>query len=345
MAERPQLFSPPTLYRFREPAHSDTVSPMRSWPVPRPAIRAGLFDGPASPAVAAVFDSRALFVAQVAVLLAMLAIVATKVWQEHLGVGFALAGLSAVLWSPELWRVRIRSWWFIYVAGIFFYTLLRALADETAIPIHSAYVIDFDHLVFFGREPVEVLQDRLFSTSRVTALDVGAVLTHWSFFLAPHVAAIAIFFWRRDLFARYVALVVGTMYMGLLLFFFIPTTPPWLAAQANQLSGVFRIMDFVGGTVNRDTYASFHASLGEPNSVAAMPSIHMGVTFAMYLWARAHYRRAAWPLLAYCAVMGFALVYLGEHYVLDLLVGIVVASAAFWASRRLVPGVESTSAP
>ena len=286
---------------------------------------------------AALLQSRPLLAAQVLVLLAMAGIVATKLWQDHVAVGFALVGTAAVLWAPELGQARARRWWFAYVAGIFFYTLLRALADETVVPIRTAYVIDFDRFLFLGREPVEVLQDAWFSTERVRPLDIGAVLTHWSFFLTPHLGAVAVFAWRRELFPRYAALVVGTMYAGLLLFFLLPTTPPWLAGQAQELSGVFRVMDFVGGSVDKSTYKSFHDSLGEPNSVAAMPSIHMGVTFAMFLWAWAHYRRAALPLLLYCAVMGFALVYLAEHYVLDLLVGILCALAAYAATRRLAP--------
>ncbi len=267
----------------------------------------------------------------------MAATVATKLWQDHMWVGFALVGVTLVAWAPELRRSRFRRWWFAYIAGIFVYTLLRAYADETLVPIRTVYVIDIDKFFFFGTDPVVWLQDRLFSPTRLTPLDFLAVQVHWSFFLAPHLGAIAIFLWRRELFPRYTVLVVGTMYLGLALFFLLPTTPPWLASQAGQLPGVFRVMDFVGGRVDSETYRTFYASLGEPNSVAAMPSIHMGVTFAMYLWARDHYRRLAWGLLAYSALMGFSLLYLAEHYVADLTVGIACALVCYWATKRLLP--------
>jgi membrane-associated phospholipid phosphatase len=96
-------------------------------------------------------------------------------------------------------------------------------------------------------------------------------------------------------------------------------------------------MDFVGGQVNADTYRNFSASIGGPNPVAAMPSIHMAVTFAMYLWARDHQHRLAPWLLVYTIVMGFSLVYLAEHYVLDLMAGVACAYLCHLASRRLVP--------
>ena len=280
---------------------------------------------------------RALLVTQITLLLAMAATVATKLWQDHMWVGFVLVAVTLVAWAPEVRRSRVRRWWFAYVAGIFLYTLLRAYADETLVPVRTVYVIDIDKFLFFGTDPVVWLQDRLFSPSRLTPLDFFTVQVHWSFFVAPHLAAIAIFLWRRELFPRYTVLIVGTMYLGLALFFLLPTTPPWLAGQAGQLPGVFRVMDFVGGRVNAETYKTVYASLGEPNSVAAMPSIHMGVTFAMYLWARDHYRRLAWGLLAYSALMGFSLLYLAEHYIADLTVGIACAIVCYWVTKRVVP--------
>jgi membrane-associated phospholipid phosphatase len=288
----------------------------------------------ASPQLAA----RALLVLQTAMLLMLTSVIATKVWQDDVWIGWVMVAATVLVWLPELRRDRARRWWFAYVAGIFVYTLLRSYAGKTFIPIQTGYVISFDRDLFRGTLPVIWLQTRLFSPTHVSAVDMFAVGVHWSFFIAPHACAIAIFLWRRELFPRYVALVVGTMYVGLVFFFLVPTTPPWLASQANDLPGqAFRIMDFVGGQVNVNTYRTFYASLAEPNSVAAMPSIHMAVTFAMYLWARDHYPKVARLLLVYSLVMGFALVYLAEHYLLDLAAGVVVALICHHASRRLVP--------
>lgn len=300
----------------------------------RPAADRSQFQAATS---AGFLDSRWFLLLQVLTLLAMTISVATRTWQDHLWLGLALTAAAAAAWAPELSRRRVRLWWFAYVAGIFVYTLLRSVADDTGMPVQTMYVVDVDHVLFFGSDPVVWLQRHLFSPAAVSWLDVFAVQVHWSFFLAPHVAAVLIFLWRRDLFPRYAVVVVGTMYAGLLLFFLVPTSPPWLAAQAGDIPQVFRIMDFVGGRVDAGTYRSFYASLGEPNSVAAMPSIHMAVTFAMYLWARDHYPKIAWALLAYSILMGLSLVYLAEHYAFDLLVGAGLAFACHVATRRLVP--------
>jgi len=268
----------------------------------------------------------------------MSAAVATRTWQDHPWFGVALVGVTFVAWAPELQMRRQRSWWFVYVAGIFVYTLLRALADETSIGTRTDYVISLDSWLP-GSSPVPYLQELRIVHSWPELLDWAAIAVHWSFFLAPHAAALAVFWFRRALFPSYALLVVLIMWFGLALFVLLPTSPPWLAAQQGELPGVTRIMDstireslgedssFPGGA---ETYDEFYKALGEPNSVAAMPSIHMAVTFAMFLWARRFAPRFAWPLLVYSGVMAIALVYLGEHYVADEMAGIGVALLAWW---------------
>jgi len=86
------------------------------------------------------------------------------------------------------------------------------------------------------------------------------------------------------------------------------------------------------------------------NLVAAVPSLHAGLTLAIcaFLWNRVH--RAWRPLLvAYVLVMAFALVYTAEHYVIDILLGwalaaIVMAIAKYSGARRLKPIEEGAEA-
>jgi len=286
-------------------------------------------------------DSPWLLGFQVAILLVITGTVVTRFWSDHVWFGWCLVALATLLWLPELSVPRVRRWWYVYVVGIFVYTILRSYADETAIPTRFDYVIEFDRLLP-GPQPVPWLQDLFFARDRVTWFDYAMVGVHWSFFIAPHLAAVLVCVFRPDLFSRFVLLMVGVMWLGLVLFFLVPTAPPWFAGTTGHLDGVYRVMDFVGGQVSGDTYEQFYASLGEPNSVAAMPSIHMAVTFVLFLWARENHRRLQWPLLGYCLLMGFALVYLGEHYVADEVVGIACALAVYVAVRRLLgPAIQA----
>ena len=70
-------------------------------------------------------------------------------------------------------------------------------------------------------------------------------------------------------------------------------------------------------------------TLAEPNLNAAMPSLHFAagfiVTFLGYLL---HSRKLMVVALIYSLGMAFSLMYLGEHYFADILVGGAVAVAA-----------------
>ena len=67
-----------------------------------------------------------------------------------------------------------------------------------------------------------------------------------------------------------------------------------------------------------------------PNHTAAMPSLHMAwpvyiALFCVFTWGK----KAAW-VFALPLCVGFATIYLGHHYVVDLLAGTVYALATFF---------------
>jgi membrane-associated phospholipid phosphatase len=278
--------------------------------------------------------ARAVMGARILTLLLMTAMVASKGWQEHIGLGFTLAGMGAVLWAPVLRGQGVGRWWFYYVAGIFLYTLLRSLADETSITASTGYPIQLDETLAFGRNPTLALQQEFFDWTAPNWLDRAAVAWHWSFFILPHAWGAAVFVFDRKKFPGFALAMLLTWYAGLLMFFIVPTTPPWLAAQEGALPGVFRIMDFVGRDAAGSAYNNVQATFGEPNSVAAMPSLHIAITWLLVLFAVNTRRWAGGLLGAYCLLMAAALLYLGEHYVVDMIAGAVMATLCYKAAMR-----------
>jgi hypothetical protein len=66
-----------------------------------------------------------------------------------------------------------------------------------------------------------------------------------------------------------------------------------------------------------------------------MPSLHaafplLGSLFALRLWGR-----RAWPTLLYTACVWLGIVYLGEHYVVDIIGGVVFTVIAFLGEEAL----------
>jgi hypothetical protein len=118
----------------------------------------------------------------------------------------------------------------------------------------------------------------------------------------------------------------STFNLGAAVYWLAPTAPPWYAAelaaaQAGDDAGdVRRMMVEYGEDFWKDGWSSLYSVFGG-NPLAAMPSLHFA-TSVMAALVLAEVGPVAGAVgAAYAGVLGFALVYLGEHYVVDLLAG------------------------
>jgi membrane-associated phospholipid phosphatase len=226
-------------------------------------------------------------------------------------------------------RVRFAPW-ALYTIAFVVFVHLRTLADEAGVGVHYAYAADIDDALF-GEVPSLWLQQHLYVPGAVGAVDAAAVAVYASYFLVPHVVAFALWRRRLDAFRRYATEIVATCYAGLAVAFLAPTGPPWLAGQVGELPFVARIVkDVVSDDAHRRGYEIVGA-----NPVAAMPSLHMALTVVI-VFAMWRLRRAMGVVAAvYAVAMGFALVYLGEHYVVDVVAGALTAGVACALTARL----------
>jgi membrane-associated phospholipid phosphatase len=234
-----------------------------------------------------------------------------------------------------------------YVFVFLVFVNLRPIADETALPVHYTYPIIAERILFLGSVPTVWLQELFYVPGRIGAQDAILAVTYVTYFFAPHLAAVVVCRTRPDLFPKAVAAIALTFLVGLVFYFAIPTAPPWLASERGDISEeVHRVMPQVSAKVAGDTYEQTSAAVGV-NDVAAMPSLHTALTAIVALIA-AQYGR--WGLrlgVFYVTLMGLALVYLGEHYVVDELAGVAlavvvwrfVARGGFRAARRK-PGID-----
>jgi PAP2 superfamily len=190
---------------------------------------------------------------------------------------------------------------------------------------HIDYPIDFDRMLF-GAAPTAALQRVLSRPGRSTAFDHALVYSHWAWFVQPHLA-VAWILWRHpERFPRAAAMVCAVFDLGLVGYYVVPTAPPWFAAEHGRIRGTRRIMVEVGEALWGRLWPSLYGFLGG-NPLAAMPSLHFGTSVMA-----AHVLDEVGPVpgalgWAYASTLGFALVYLGEHYVIDLLAGLALAES------------------
>jgi membrane-associated phospholipid phosphatase len=72
-----------------------------------------------------------------------------------------------------------------------------------------------------------------------------------------------------------------------------------------------------------------------PNDNAAMPSLHAAFPVLAWLFLRRRHVVAARFVAAYTLAVWFAIVYLGHHYIVDILGGVAFAVGAYVLVARL----------
>ncbi|MCB0866227.1 MAG: inositol phosphorylceramide synthase [Solirubrobacterales bacterium] len=229
----------------------------------------------------------------------------------------------ATLWP----RTRTRDA-FIFASQMWAFIMVHELPyddpERLRERLRIRYPIRIDRRLGAGRLPNARLQDALMRRDgEVSKLDRVLTFGHWAWFMEPHLSLIFILVRDETRFVRAARQMAAAFDIGCAIYIALPTAPPWWAAE-NGYTGDDRIdrrMVDVGERVWGPVWpALFNGVDGNP--WAAMPSLHFGASvLAAMLLSEADPRAGAvgWT---YALGLGFALVYLGEHYVIDLIAGL-----------------------
>jgi hypothetical protein len=197
------------------------------------------------------------------------------------------------------------------------------------------YPIEVDRALGLGETPTVRLQRVLGRPGRLRPHDYALSMVHWSWFLVPHGTCAYILLRHPERFERAAGLIAGTFDVGLIGYWLVPTAPPWWAGEQGEMPPVRRIMAEAGERFWGRVWGTLYSSV-QGNPFAAMPSLHFGtsVTAARILSEVGRGPgRLGWT---YALTLGFGLVYLGEHYVIDLIAGFAVSELV----RRGAPVAE-----
>jgi hypothetical protein len=220
--------------------------------------------------------------------------------------------------------------WLPFVGLLLAYESLRGLADNLSSVAHSADLIAVETALFGGHLPTLWLQHHLWR-GQVQWYDVVFTLLYFMHFVLPLVCAFWLWHWRKQRYWQFVVSLVVLCFAGFATYVLFPATPPWLAARQGDLQPVVKIIDYVLDLFPRQmTISAFYHNLN-PNPVAAMPSLHAAFPWLVFLMLHQELRRRAWWFLPYCLALWLAIVYMGEHYAIDAIAGVVYATAVFYA--------------
>ena len=198
------------------------------------------------------------------------------------------------------------------------------------------YPIAVDRVIGCGEIPTVRLQRALGRPGEVLPHDTFLACVHWLWFFVPHSTMAYVLLRHHDRFERSAVLMAATFDAGCIVHWLVPTAPPWWARRASEHARVRRLMAEAGEKFWGRAWTPLYDGLGG-NPFAAMPSLHFAtsVTGAHVLTGTGRVAGAlGW---SYALALAFALVYLGEHYVVDLLAGLALAEAIRRSEPRTGP--------
>jgi len=214
--------------------------------------------------------------------------------------------LERLLGPPESRRRTIAvvaGWWALTLLVMAPYVLLRSSADNVGFPVHGAGA----ETALFETLPTLTLQHWLWNGSKL--VEWAVVVVHASWFFAPPLMGLLVTVRRPGRVGSYMRWWIAAELLAVPLFILLPTRPPWMA----------------NGEVVRIIAIRFGGQIHDSNPLAAMPSLHVALPLVLACWfARERWLRPAVAMFAYAALIGFEVVFSGEHYVLD-----VIGAAAF----------------
>jgi membrane-associated phospholipid phosphatase len=211
--------------------------------------------------------------------------------------------------------------------------------------LHTRYPIVVDRVIGGGRLPNARLQRALERLPRVGAVNKVLTWTHWLWFIEPYLSLTLILVRHNERFPRAARQMAAVFDLGCALYFAVPTAPPWWAAE-NGLIGdeeVRRIMVEVGEPTWGRAWERMYDALGG-NPWAAMPSLHFATSLQAALSLSEAGKVEGALGWGYAGTLGFALVYLGEHYVTDLIAGAFLVTAVRRGEQLAEPLVSGVNA-
>ena len=207
--------------------------------------------------------------------------------------------------------------------------------------------VALDRLIGGGEPPTLRLQRALRDPPRLTPLDVVLTAAYYGLWLTPHAVVMWILLRHEERFPRAAGRLAAVYHLTTVGYWLRPSAPPWWASEKEgEMDGAVQRVprEVERALLDRLCRARGHDRRphGEGddwrasgNPWASMPSDHFAAACMTAMIMAEFGAKPGAVGWAYVAVVGFAVVYLGEHYVVDLIASLALAEGV----RRAEPAV------
>lgn len=202
-----------------------------------------------------------------------------------------------------------------FIISFLSYETLNRLIDAMPRSIHVQEPIVVDMWIFKAVPSLALQQFRM------PILDCVGAAFYSLHFIAPTIFAFLLWRYKPDYYQRYTLAFTVCTYSALLTFLFYPVAPPWYGVRATRV--LFQIDHFLGVPMFQTIYDYIGV-----NPFAAFPSLHSAFPWLIAVFAIKAWKKRALPILVLPIMVWFSAVYLGEHYVIDVVGGVAYATFA-----------------
>jgi membrane-associated phospholipid phosphatase len=226
--------------------------------------------------------------------------------------------------------------WSVFAAMLFAYEYSRGLADQLGVPVQKTLVRNIDRVMFFGADPSVWLQERLNISSDLAWYEYPLAVTYMTHFILPMGTAVLLWWVSREQWVRYVRRLSILFFLAVATYVVLPVAPPWMIAKEGLIGPIKRITARGWSDMGLHTVSKlFERGSAIANPVAAMPSLHAACALlvVVFFWSKMRFWMKPIALVLPTA-MSFCLVYFGEHYVADIIIGFAYVWIACVLSTR-----------
>jgi hypothetical protein len=237
-------------------------------------------------------------------------------------------------------RLFLKDWTpflFFYMG----YEFLRGLVPYISKNVHIYPMINTDKFIF-GFIPTVKLQALLYNPTHLQWYDYVAVTLYICHFVTPMIAGFLFWLKNRPLFKQYTLGILGVSYAAFFTYIIFPAMPPWMASSQNiippikEVTGVV-MSHFMKTTVSLPSILSFTGG----NPVAAVPSLHAALPLMVFFFLFKYNKKIGLLFLPYVLGVWFAVIYLGEHYFIDVVIGALYSTVVFLIVDKVLTRIRA----
>jgi membrane-associated phospholipid phosphatase len=261
--------------------------------------------------------------AVLAIQMIMIAVMCFLIINRGVVPGLDMVGL--ILLTVFLWLMRDRIAFLDFapfLLMLFTYEVIRSVILAVGTDgVHVTDIIAWERTLCAGIVPAALLQQAWGAKPYTWLIDLVTNAFYMTHFFSAIFVGLILWIGRKAHYWTYLLGLTILSYATFLTYVFFPAAPPWWASMHGYLRG--QPIDLSHSLLSPEYI------FATANPLGAMPSLHTGYPFFLFFYCLYVWGRKALPVVVLPLGVAVSSIYLGHHYLVDVLAGTLYAAVVF----------------